>query len=249
MGRRREPASNGTGNWARAARERLRGRVSRRAAARTERHACAQSWRTGAERADRGARCGHGVWSEAFLSWNGDRYEVLASEGGHSDFAPSDEVQVGLWRHLAAKFGHVSWERVVSGMGIANIYEYMSSAGTFAECPAVRDAIKAGGDVAPVVSAHALNANDPLCTAVMDVFVRAYGAEAGNLALKLVARGGVYLAGGIATKIMPLLTDGRFRTAYCEKGRFRTLVESIPAYVVTHPRVGVLGAAVAACAK
>lgn len=183
---------------------------------------------------------------EAFLIWAGDGYQVVPSEGGHVDFAPRDELQIGLLRYLLARHARVSYERVVSGIGLRNIYAYLRDTGVAPESPAVRDAIARGEDLGKVVGTHAVAGTDALSSATIDLFVSVYGAEAGNMALKVVARGGVFVAGGIATKILPRMTDGRFRAAYVDKGRLSSLVESIPAYVITDPRVGLIGAAMAA---
>ncbi|MEI8259725.1 MAG: glucokinase, partial [Deltaproteobacteria bacterium] len=183
---------------------------------------------------------------EAFLVWNGASHDVVSSEGGHADFAPRDERQIGLLRRLLARYGHASYERVVSGMGLVEIYECLREAGVAPEGEAVRAALDRGEDLGAVVGAHALAGDDALSEATIDLFVDVYGAEAGNVALKVVARGGVYLAGGIAPKILSRLTDGRFRAAFVDKGRFRALMETIPVWVVTHPEVGLVGAASAA---
>ena len=183
---------------------------------------------------------------EAFLVSNGTRRIVVPSEGGHADFAPRDERQIGLLRRLIAKFGRVSYERVVSGMGLIEIYHYLRDERIAPESPAVRAALARGEDLGAVVGKHAVDGDDPLCTATIDLFVDVYGAEAGNAALKVVARGGVYLAGGIAPKILSKLTDGRLRAAFVDKGRFRPLLETIPLWVVTHANAGLVGAAFAA---
>ncbi len=183
---------------------------------------------------------------EAFMVWNGTRYEVVASEGGHADFAPRNEQQCGLLRALIHKYGHVSYERVVSGMGVAEMYEYLRASHFAPESPDVRAALDAGKDLGAVIGEHALAGTDALSSAVIDLLVDAYGAEAGNMALKVVARGGVYLVGGIAPKLLPKLRDGRFFAAFVDKGRFRGLLESIPVHVVMHPDVALIGAAVAA---
>jgi glucokinase len=182
---------------------------------------------------------------EAFLFWTGEGYRCLPSEGGHTDFAPRNELEIGLLRYLLARHHRVSYERIVSGMGLRNIYAYLRDTGVAAETPEVRAAIERGEDHGALIGAHAIAGTCPLSQATLDLFVSAYGAEAGNLALKAVARGGVYLAGGIAPKILPKLTDGHFRQAYIDKGRLSPLVESIPAYVVINPRVALIGAAIA----
>jgi glucokinase len=184
---------------------------------------------------------------QALLVWTGEHYEVVPSEGGHGDWAPCDERQLGLWRWLHAKHGHVSVERVVSGgLGLGAIYEHLRDAGVAPESPAVRAELAAAAIAGVVIGPRGVDGSDALCAATLDLFVAAYGAEAGNLALRAVARGGVYVCGGVAPRILPKMTDGRFRAAYRDKGRLSHLVEEIPAHVVVHPRVGLLGAAVAA---
>jgi glucokinase len=174
------------------------------------------------------------------------RYHVIPSEGGHVDFAPRSELEIGLLRWLLARHHRVSYERVVSGLGLRNIYGYLRETGAAPESPDVRAALDRGEDLGAVVGQHALAGTCALCRATIELFVSAYGAEAGNLALKVVARGGVFVAGGIAPKLRPMMADGTFRRAYLDKGRLSDLIETIPAYLVTHPNVGLLGAAVAA---
>jgi glucokinase len=180
---------------------------------------------------------------QAYLVWTGDCYEVLPSEGGHADFAPRDERQIGLLRYLLTRHKRVSYERVISGIGLPEIYAYLRDAGVAPESPEVRAQLASGEDAGAVIGPRAVSDSDALCRATMDLFVSAYGAEAGNMALRGVTRGGVYLIGGIAPKILPRMTDGLFRQAFLDKGRLSDLVERIPAYVVTHPRVSLLGAA------
>ena len=180
---------------------------------------------------------------EAFLFWNGKRHAAVASEGGHRDFAPVGELQEGLLAHLRARHGHVSCERVISGSALAEIYAYLRDRSVAPETAAVRDAIGRGEDVGALLGRHAIERSCPLAVATMRLFAAAYGAEAGNLALQVVARGGVYVAGGIAPKIVPLLNDGVFRAAYLDKGRFKSLLEGIPVRLVTSPHVSLYGAA------
>lgn len=182
---------------------------------------------------------------EGYLVWQGDGYQALPSEGSHADFAPADELQVELWRHLARHFGHVSWERVVSGPGLAAIYKFLRQRGEFAESPELATAMR-DGDPSAAVSEYALQRNDALALAALDMFVSAYGAEAGNLALKILATGGVYVAGGIASKIAAHLKAGGFMRMFLAKGRFADLLASIPVHVVLNPQVGLLGAEVVA---
>ncbi len=167
---------------------------------------------------------------EGFMVWQGDGYKVFPSEGSHADFAPADARQEGLLHYLREKYGHVSWERVVSGPGLADIYAYLG-----------------GGEVEPAVIADAaLAGSDGAAVEALDVFVSAYGAEAGNLALKLLPKGGLYVAGGIAPKILAKMKSGGFMQAFLAKGRFDSLLATIPVRVVKNPNVGLLGAAVVA---
>lgn len=182
---------------------------------------------------------------EAFLLWCGDRYEVFSSEGGHEDFAPRDEREAGLARFLQQQYGHASRERVVSGPGIVQAYRYLTTAGVAPEQPAVRAELERE-DPAAVITRHALAGTDPLCQLALDLFINAFGAQAGNLALTLLARGGVYLAGGIAPRIVPKLGAGGFLRAFRDKGRMSDFLTQVPVYVITNPQVGLLGAAAVA---
>jgi len=184
---------------------------------------------------------------EGYLVWEGGRYVVHASEGGHADFAPGDRTQELLLSHLRERYGHVSWERVVSGHGLTNIYEFLRDSGAApAESDEVRRALESGEDAAEVISRYAVRGEDPLCSEALGVFVRAFGAQAGNLALTLGATGGVYVAGGIAPKILDVLRAGPFLEAFRAKGRLSELMEEFPVRVVTNDGVGLLGAAVVA---
>jgi glucokinase len=181
---------------------------------------------------------------EAILYWDGLNYHPLATEGGHADFAPNDPAEDGLLVYLREKFGgHVSYERILSGSGVANIYAYLRATG-FAPEPPELAAVWAGGeDPAPEISRYAFELGDPLARETLRRFARIYGAEAGNLALKCLARGGVLIGGGIAPKILPALTDGTFMESFCAKGRFHEFVRTIPVRVALNPNTGLLGAA------
>lgn len=183
---------------------------------------------------------------EGYLVWEDGRYAVHASEGGHTDFAPADRTQERLLGHLRTRYGHVSWERVVSGHGLVNVYEFLRDSGAAPERETVRRELEAGEDAGEVISRHALRGGGPLCAAALDLFVRAYGAKAGNLALTLGATGGVYVAGGIAPKILERLRDGPFMEAFRAKGRLAGLMQEFPVRVVTNDGVGLLGAAAVA---
>ena len=179
---------------------------------------------------------------EAGLYWDGSAYHPFAAEGGHADFAPANELQVELWSYLRKKFdGHVSWERVLSGPGQFNIYEFLRDTGKGKEEPWLSEEIKAG-DPSAAVSRNGLTGKSPLCEQAVNLFVEIYGAAAGNLALKLLALGGVFIGGGIAPKILPKLKDPRFIRAFCDKGRLRTLLEKIPVKVVLNDKTALLGA-------
>jgi glucokinase len=176
--------------------------------------------------------------------WAGDHYETVASEGGHADFAPADKTQLRLWHCLHEKYGHVSWERLVSGPGLVNIFQCLRH-----DCEpgdALAQALADADDPAAVISRFALEHRDPLAGQALDLFVTLYGAQAGNLALTVLATGGVYVAGGIAPKIRDALTNGRFLQAFTAKGRMGGLLQQIPVRVVLNPQVGLLGARLAA---
>ena len=179
---------------------------------------------------------------EALLIWDGERHLVVASEGGHADFAPRTDLELELLRFLRKEHGRVSWERVLSGPGLFNIYRFLRDTGDVPEPSWLGDRI-AHGDPSAVVSEVGLAGAHPLCVQALDLFSAVYGAEAGNLALKALAVGGVYLGGGIAPKLGAKLADGAFVTAFCDKGRFAELMASIPVWLVLEPRAALLGAA------
>jgi len=177
---------------------------------------------------------------QALLVWDGDHHEAMPTEGGHVDFAPTDELQVELLRSLAGRYERVSYERILSGAGLMSIYSFFRSRAGANE--------KAGGecDTPAAVSAAALAGSDAAAVSALRLFVFIYGAHAGNVALSYLARGGVYIAGGIATKILPVLKEGTFMSAFADKGRMRTLMERFPVRVVINEKAGLLGAALAA---
>jgi glucokinase len=179
---------------------------------------------------------------EAVLVHAGTRQIALASEGGHADFAPGDEVEIELLRHLAARHGHVSWERVVSGPGLHAIYEFLVESGRGKRAPGLAARMKAGDPSAAIADA-ALAGADATASAALDLFARAYGSEAGNLALKVLATGGVYVAGGIAPKILARLRAGLFLRGFLAKGRHSELLERMPVKVVLEPKTALFGSA------
>ena len=162
---------------------------------------------------------------EAIVTFDGTTHHVIATEGGHGDFAPQDEEQARLFLHLHRIHGHVSWERLLSGMGLVNIFTFLG-----------------GDERTPAEIADLASSGDPRAVHTMEMFVDMYGAEAGNMALRVLARGGVFLAGGIAAKNVEWLTDGRFVEAFLRKGRFRSLMASIPVDLIVNEEVGLIGA-------
>jgi glucokinase len=191
---------------------------------------------------------------QGYLVRQGNRYRVFPSEGGHADFAPRSEQEFQLLKYLRDRnqITRVSVERVVSGQGIVAIYQFLRDRGIAAESPDIAEAIttwerQAGQsktvDPAAVISQAAQANQDALCRQAMDLFIGAYGAEAGNLALKLLPYGGLYIAGGIAAKNLDLMTQGPFMGAFGDKGRVSGLLESVPVDIVLNPQVGLIGAA------
>jgi glucokinase len=179
---------------------------------------------------------------EALVVQDGERRIVIASEGGHADFAPRDDVEEDLLRFLRKEFGRVSLERILSGPGLFNVYRFLRDTGWAKESSEVAGRMRAG-DPSAVVTEMALSGRDAMCGKALDIFVSVYGAEAGNLALKAMAVGGVYVGGGIAPRILPRLTAGAFVAAFCDKGRLAALMGAIPIHVALNPRAPLLGAA------
>jgi glucokinase len=192
---------------------------------------------------------------QGFLMKQQDKYQVFPSEGGHVDFAPRTELEFQLMKHLLNKHDiqRVSVERVVSGQGIVAIYQFLRDRKIQRESPEIAEVVRtweqeAGQqeksvDPGAAIGNAALQGSDRLSEQTMQIFVEAYGAEAGNLALKLLPYGGLYVAGGIATKILPLLQQDRFLLNFTQKGRMRSLLEDIPVHIVLNQQVGLIGAA------
>ncbi|HQT93638.1 MAG: glucokinase [Acidobacteria bacterium 37-71-11] len=181
---------------------------------------------------------------QALLLWDGRRYRVHPTEGGHGGFAPEGALQRELLAYLEASFNPVSVERVVSGPGLARVYRFLVERGA-PTAPEVARSVEQE-DPGAVIAGHALAHTDPACEQALDLFAAAFGAEAGNLALRSLATGGVYVAGGIAPKILPKLQDGTFLEAFRRKGRMGDLMRTIPLVVVLEERTGLLGAALEA---
>ena len=182
---------------------------------------------------------------EGYLTWDGSRYLAHPSEGGHSDFAPHAPFATELLRYLQDRFDHVSCERVCSGQGIPNIYAYLRDSGHADEPAWLAERLAAADDPTPVIANTALDREKscPLCVATLDAFVSILGAEAGNLAIKVLATGGVYLGGGIPPRILPALEKGQFIETFQRKGRLSDLMARMPVHVILNPKVALLGAA------
>jgi len=181
---------------------------------------------------------------ESFLTWDGSRYQAHSSEGGHSDFTPTDKRQIRLLEFLLERFDHVGVERVCSGIGVPNIYDYFRDIEKIPERPDVAQAIKSANDHTKAIVDAAVDPKNPseLCRATVDTLVSILGAEAGNLVLKVFATGGVYMAGGIALHLIDVLREPRFLQAFTNKGRFKDLMGRIPVHVIT-ARAALVGAA------
>jgi glucokinase len=180
---------------------------------------------------------------EAVLFYQNSDYHVLPSEGGHVDFAPTNLFELELLRWLMGRFGHISYERVCSGRGIPNIYAYLKANHFADELPQVAEALRTAEDPTPIIVQHAMAGTCELSIATLNTFVSVLGSEAGNLALKVMATGGIYVGGGIPPKILPKLKDGTFLAAFVNKGRFADMLARIPVYVILNERTALLGAA------
>ena len=179
---------------------------------------------------------------EAGFFWDGKAFHPFACEGGHSDFAPRDELEIELLRYLQSRYERVSYERVLSGPGLFNIYQFLRDTGRGEEPKWLAEKIQQD-DPSAVVSESALEGRNDLCIQALELFISLYGAEAGNLALKIMATGGVYIGGGIAPKILKKLTSENFISAFVSKGRMRALLEDMPVRVILNEKTALLGAA------
>jgi glucokinase len=180
---------------------------------------------------------------EALLFWDGTRHRPSASEGGHADFAPRNAEEIAFLNFLERKYQtHVSYERVLSGSGLVDLYQFFRQSERNPEPEWLTREFEIG-DRNAVITASALSARDPVCVKTVETFVSIYGAEAGNLALKLFAIGGVIVAGGIAPKILPMLKNGDFMNSFCSKGRYQNLLAKIPVKVAINTRAPLIGAA------
>jgi glucokinase len=182
---------------------------------------------------------------QAFLTWDGSRYRAHASQGGHTDFAPTNTFEIELLHFLMGRFEHVSYERVCSGIGLPNIYDFLKQAGYAEEPSWLAERLAQADDRTPIIVKAALDDEKPceLCVKTLNTFVSLLGTETGNLALKVLATGGVYLGGGIPPRILPALEDERFLQAFRRKGRMSDLMFDMPVHVILHPEAALLGAA------
>jgi glucokinase len=198
--------------------------------------------RPGGRRAVLGAGTGLGV---AFLVPDGEGWQAVDSEGGHREFGPRNELEIGLLEYLLPRYGHVSYERICSGPGLKAIYDFLVGLDPAKERPATAEAMRSE-DPPAVITKAALDGTDVLCERAVTMFLSILGAEAGNLALQVLATGGVFVAGGIPPRLATLIADGTFRVAFEDKGRLSHRVREIPAYLVTEENLGLRGAAVVA---
>jgi glucokinase len=195
---------------------------------------------------------------EGFLLQQATGYQVFPSEGGHADFAPRNDLEFKLLQYLLQKYDilRVSVERVVSGQGIVAIYQFLRDRHFAPESPEIEQIIRTwehemgqsekSVDPAAAIAKAALEKRDRLCEQTMEMFIEAYGAEAGNLAIKLLPYGGLYVAGGIAAKILVLIQEGGFLRAFSQKGRVSSILEKVPVHIILNPQVGLIGAAICA---
>jgi len=179
---------------------------------------------------------------EAIIAWDGAKYHIIASEGGHADFSPTNEREIELLRHLLKKYPeHISCERLISGEGLVNVYQFLKHI-NWAPTSAEIERHMTERDPAAVIGETGVAGSDALCVEALKLFCRIYGAESGNLALKCLPYGGVYLAGGIGAKILPVLQQSEFMRGFLAKGRCRAVLQKISVKVCTNPEVALLGA-------
>jgi len=180
---------------------------------------------------------------EAFLVWTGDHYQPCPSEGGHASFGPETPLELELLNFLWPRFGHVSFERVCAGIGMTNLYTFLRDGKGFVEPDWLQEQLAGVTDPTPVIVQNALQNKAEICSQTLDLFVTILGSEAGNLGLKVLATGGVYLGGGIPPRILPVLRKRIFRQAFTNKGRFAEMLNRVPVYVIRHKHAALLGAA------
>lgn len=179
---------------------------------------------------------------KACIFWDGKKHTPFACEGGHEDFGPGNEEELHLWQYLHEMFGHVSYERVLSGAGLHNIYRFLIYTGREVEAEDVKREMQEK-DPAAVITERALQKTSPACMHALYTFISIYGREAGNFALQLLSFGGVYIGGGIAPKIVSAMTAGGFMTGFLSKGRMQTILSKMPVKVILNDKTALLGAA------
>jgi glucokinase len=180
---------------------------------------------------------------EAGLNWDGYRHHPFACEGGHTDFAPRNDLEVELLKYLLARYEHVSWERILSGPGIKNIYDFLRDTGRTEEPAWLKRQMGEMHDPPALISQLALEKKSPLCEQALDIFVSAYGAETGNCALKFMSTAGIFIGGSIAAKIVPKMQEPAFMQAFLAKGRMKPVLEDMPVKIVLNDSAGLFGAA------
>jgi glucokinase len=185
---------------------------------------------------------GTGLGEAILFKTEQGEYQVSASEGGHVDYAPHNLLEIELLQYLWEKFGHASWERVVSGMGIATIYEFLTTTKNNTEPVQIRSKIMSSADRAEEIFKATQTGESPLSKQAMEVFIENYGAAAGNLALKALSTGGLYIGGGIAPKLLSYFTNGAFMQAFVDKGRFSKIMKNVPVKLILEPKTALLGA-------
>ncbi len=180
---------------------------------------------------------------EAGLYWDGFRHHPFPCEGGHADFAPRNELELEMASYLLKRYEHVSWERILSGPGIRNVYEFLRDTKKEEEPSWLAEQIREARDVPALISQLGQEHKAPICERTMEMFVSIYGAETGNCALKFLSVGGMYIGGSIAAKILPLMRQPTFMKAFLAKGRMEKLLREMPVKVVLNDDAGILGAA------
>jgi glucokinase len=180
---------------------------------------------------------------EAYLQWDKTKYRPFPSEGGHADFAPTDQLQIRLLTYLLARFEHVSYERVCSGSGLPHLYSFLKDENIYPEPVWLRDRISTASDLDPVITTAALEGKAEIALATLGLFISILGSEAGNLALRVLATGGVFLGGGIPPRIIPLLQKEVLLRSFQNKGRFSNFLANVPVHIIRNPDVALIGAA------
>ncbi|MCP5098763.1 MAG: glucokinase [Chloroflexi bacterium] len=180
---------------------------------------------------------------EAFLTWTGTEYDAHPSEGGHTSFSPNSPLQTELLTYLQGKFNHVSFERVCSGMGIPNLYDFFRDTGKYEEPDWLTDELAQVEDRTPIIMNTAVSNKAPICVATLNLFIEILAAEAANMALKIFATGGIYIGGGIPPRLVPQIQTSQFNQIFIQKGRFTDLLSEIPIYLIRNPKAALFGAA------